>query len=389
MSNVTGEGEINFDDFLLKSEQVFQKEEEPEEIKEEVKEEVKEEIKEEPEEVKEEAKEEIKEVEDLPEDVQALYEKAQEDMDSLTEEETKTLEEHNLFDDGEEDGGEASVRPLIELIHEENGWDFDEEKFKGKDSVEDLMEFVGDVIEQNSKPEFASDQVAEFNEFVAKHGADKAADFLAVSYGTTNYETVDLTNEDNQKTVYGDYLRSTTKFSEAKITKEINKLVDLDELSSEMDEAKDYLIEEVKTNKEAYVKEQEEAKEANASNLTKYLGEQKERIDSSKEIAGFELNDKDKAGLYKFAFESDRNGKTGYQKMKEADKDLDLKLLLLAYKGVDKNKIAKTATTATVRQLKKNLSRFKDNKAGGGTGVANPKKDNPNADINYNDFILK
>ena len=342
------------------------------------------------EEVKEEAKEETKEVEDLPEDVQALYEKAQEDMDSLTEEETKTLEEHNLFDDGEEDGGEASVTPLIELIHEENGWDFDAEKFKGKDKVSDLTDFIGDIIEQNSIPEFASDEVKEFNEFVAKHGADKAADFLSVSYGSVDYESMDLTNEDNQKKVYSDYLKATTKFTPAKIEKEVKKLADLEELEGETKEAQEYLIEDAKKAKEEFVASQEREKETSSANFTKYLGEQKERIDSSKEIAGFELNDKDKAGLYKFAFESDRNGKTGYQKMKEADKDLDLKLLLLAYKGVDKDKITKTATTETVKKLRKNLSRFKDKKAGGGgSGAPSPKKENPNGEIDYNEFILK
>jgi len=390
MSKENEEG-INFDDFLLKSEQVFEPEieEEEEEVVEEEPEETKEEV------VEEEGKEETTETEEvsldnLSDDVKALYEKAQEDIDSLTEEEQKVLEDNNLFEsEDNEDGGEASVTPLIELIHEENGWDFDAEKFKGKDKVSDLMDFVGDVIEQNSVPEFASDEVKEFNDFVAKHGADKAADFLSVSYGNTDYESMDMTNEGAQKKVYSDYLKKTTKFSDAKIDKEINKLVDLDELEGEVEEAKTYLVEDAKKQKEDFLAKEAEAKESNAANFTKYLGEQKDRIDSSKEIAGFELSDKDKKGLYKFAFETDKQGKTGYQKLKESDADLDLKLLLLAYKGVDKNKISKSATTETVKKLKKNLSRFKDSKSGGGTGVKSPKKANPNADINYNDFILK
>lgn len=385
------EKELNFDDFLLEPinpyaedlEEKGEQEEKPEEEEEEVKEEDKKEEK------KEEGSSDDK-LDGLSEEVQDLYKKAEEDMDSLTEDEVKILEENNLLDEEDNtDGGDASVLPLIELMHENAGWEYDESKFKDTDTVEGLMDFVGEVIEANSKPEFASDEVAKFNEFVSKYGAEKAADYLDVNYGNTDYESLDTSSEDVQKQIYTDYLKRTTKFSDTKITKEVKKLADLDELEGEVGDAKEYLIADDKKAKEDFEKVQEQAAVSQQENFKKYLGTQKERIESAKEIAGFELNEKDKEGLYKFAFETDRSGKTAYQKLKETDKDLDLKLLLLAYKGVDKAKITKEATTATTKKLKKSLSRFKDNKSGGGSGTATPKKQNPNSDINYNDFILR
>jgi hypothetical protein len=363
---------VNFDDFLLTPDNVYQ----PEEIEEVEETEEKEEV--EPEEVEAETEqEEVEEEETEEEETEEEEEKEEVENNPDNKEEQEETEE------------EVSVTPLIEMIHEANGWEYDEEKFKNNDSIDGLMDFVGEIIEQNSVPQFASEEVEKFNKFVKEYGADKAAEYLEVNYGSVDYETIDLSSEDNQKRVYTDYLKSTTKFSDEKIAKEVKKLADLDELEAEVEDAKKYLVEDVEKQKVAFEKHQEELKKTQAYNFNKYLGEQKNRIDSAKEIAGFELSDKDKEGLYKFAFETDRTGKTEYQKLKEKDKDLDLKLLMLAYKGVDKEKISKSATTETAKKLKKSLSRFKDKKDVKGSGTKAPKKSNPNKDIDYNDFLLK
>lgn len=353
--------EINFDDFVLQPDNVYQSE----------------------------PIEEEKEGKEGEETEEPVSEEEEQEEEVVEEEEERDEEKEPTSEELEETEEEVSVTPLIEMIHEANGWEFDEEKFKDKDSIDGLMDFVGEIIEQNSKPEFASDEVAEFNDFVNKYGAEKAGEFLEVTYGQTDYENMDLKDEDNQKALYSEYLSSTTKFSKEKIAKEVKKLADLDELEDEIEDAKKYLIEENAKQKENLIKQEEAAKQAQAENFNKYLSTQKDRISSAKEIAGFELSDKDKEGLYKFAFEADRTGKTAYQKLKEEDKDLDLKLLMLAYKGVDKDKISKSATTETTKKLKKSLSRFKDKNDIKGSGGITPKKSNPKSEINYNDFVLK
>ena len=45
---------------------------------------------------------------------------------------------------------------------------------------------------------------------------------------------------------------------------------------------------------------------------------------------------KKKESLYAFGYEVGKDGKTAYQRLRENDKDLDLKLLMLAHEGIDK-----------------------------------------------------
>jgi hypothetical protein len=286
------------------------------------------------------------------------------------------------------DGEEVSVLPLIEAIHEQAGWEFKEDAFKDNDSVEGLMDFVSEVIASNSVPEFASDEVAAFNDFVSKYGADKAGDYLEVNYGQIDYDTIDLENEDNQKRVYAEYLKASTKYSSAKIDKEIKKLVDLDELGDEMEEAKEYLVKDKEAKKVAFEQQQEAAKAAQIESFNNYKATQKTRIENAKDIAGFEPTKEEREDFYKFAYETDRTGKTGYQKYKEQNENLDLELLWHAFKGTNKDKLSKGVKTETAKKLKKSLSRHKDVKAGGGTGTKAPKKANPKKDVNYNDFLL-
>jgi hypothetical protein len=325
--------------------------------------------------------------EEVAEDIQALIDKSEEDVDSLTDEEAKQLSEHLDSLENNTDGVDGSVLPLIEAIHEKSGWEFKEEDFKDKNSVEGLMEFVDEVIAANSNPEFASDEVASFNEFVSKYGIEKAGEYLETNYGQVDYETIDTEDVDNQKRVYKDYLKSSTKYSDAKIDKEIKKLIDLDELGEEIEDAKAYLIEDNKTKKVEFERNQELAKQAQIDNFNNYLDTQKNRIDNAKKIAGFEPTKKEREDFYKFAYVKDRTGKTGYQKHKEANESLDLDLLWHAFKGTNKESISKGVKTETAKKLKESLSRRKDNK-GGGTGVVAPKKSNPKKDVDYNQFLI-
>ena len=103
---------------------------------------------------------------------------------------------------------------------------------------------------------------------------------------------------DTQKSVKADYLRKTTRYSEAKIEKEITRLIDLDELK---DESKEDLIElkklqdedEANLRKETK-KEQDLRKEENKATINKY----EKFVAGTKEIIpGLKLVEKDQADI--------------------------------------------------------------------------------------------
>jgi hypothetical protein len=310
-----------------------------------------------------------------------------EEVDEQEEEEEEESTEEESSEEEEELGN--GFTSIIELMHEQNGWEYNAEDFKDSDSIEGLNDFIKEVIEANSQPEYASEETQRFDEFVRKYGPERAAEFLETNFGQVDYSNLDKDNEEHLKTAMRDYLKKTTKFSDKKIEKQIEKAEELGELEEEFDENIEFLIEAQKKEAEELEKAQEEEKVARQQEFQNYLNTQKDRIFKSDEIAGFELSDKDKDGLYKFAYEPGRDGRTGYQKLKEQDKDLDLKLLMLAYKGVDKAKISKDAETKAVKKLKKELSRHTDRTTGSTKGASAPKKTKSNESTDYSAFVFK
>src|SRR5690606_16678808 len=102
----------------------------------------------------------------------------------------------------EESSDLSEVEPEIsqfiqEKLAEELGWEFDEDdKFN---SVKDVVAFLKEVVETNSQPQFANDELSKLNDFVANGGDIK--DYIKVSKGEVDLESADLTNESNQKSV--------------------------------------------------------------------------------------------------------------------------------------------------------------------------------------------
>jgi len=300
-----------------------------------------------------------------------------EEEEKASEEEEEEEEDTVKYKEG--DGTPEEVEPeglpaqnIIKVLHEHNGWDLDEEAINKYDNSEDgLMQFVADIVKANTpEPQYASEEVKAFNEYV-NNGGDPSK-FLDTYYsnGNFNYEEANVEEEDTAKKVYEDYLRATTSFSDKKIAKEIQTKLDLDELSEEAKEAQEYMIEYDKKTKESLKVQLERDKEAQYQQNQNYLASQKKAIMDAKEIAGFEITDKLANELFEFGFNRGRDGRTGYERMKEEDPKLDLKLLMLAMKGVDKAKIAKEAQSEASKELRKNLSRFNDGTAKSTTNTA-------------------
>ncbi len=99
---------------------------------------------------------------------------------------------------------------------------------------------------------------------------------------------------DTQKAVYAEYLRKTTKYSEAKIEKELTRLVDLDELKDEskevLGELKKFEAEAEETLRKETKKEQERRREENAKTIKAY---EKVVNETSEVIPGLKLTEKE------------------------------------------------------------------------------------------------
>ncbi len=99
---------------------------------------------------------------------------------------------------------------------------------------------------------------------------------------------------DTQKAVYAEYLRKTTKYSEAKIEKEVTRLVDLDDIQ---DEAKEALVELKKFEAEAeetLKKETKKQREIRVEENAKTIKQYEKVVKETKEvIPGLRLSEKE------------------------------------------------------------------------------------------------
>lgn len=92
-------------------------------------------------------------------------------------------------DNKDEDLASEQVTAFFDAISENLGWEFDEDEEKPK-TVEELIDYITDVIEENSTPEFASDDVKAINEYVANGGDIEK--YFSVVNTEIDYDDIDL-----------------------------------------------------------------------------------------------------------------------------------------------------------------------------------------------------
>ena len=206
-------------------------------------------------------------------------------------------------------------------------------------------------------------------------------------YSSINEKELDEKPE-TQKAVVAEYLRKTTKFSDAKIQKEIERLLELDELKGEArdglkelkafeSEAEDILKKETK-------KQQERRREENS----KVIREYEKTVKSIKEvIPGIKIDDKMAEKMLKYTI--DPVGLDGYgnpvsyiQSLRQSDPynfDLKLNYIMEVTKGLtDFSKISNTIKTSTNKEFMEKLDNPKTK-----TGKSGQSSDGKKSILDY------
>lgn len=235
-------------------------------------------------------------------------EKDEEDVED--EEELEDGEENN--DNEEEDEAESKqVTALFDAIAEELQWEFTEEEEKEKPkTVEDLVNYFKDVIEEQSTPEYASEEVAKIDEFVRNGG--KLEDYFATT-PNIDLDNIDMDDENNQKIVLRELL-SKKGYSDKQINKKLERFEDAGVLEDESKDAIDELKEIAEKEKEQLLQEQRNKKEEFVKKQQKFLEDVVGEIKSLDNIRGIKIPNKDKKELLSYIFRVDADGKTQYQK---------------------------------------------------------------------------
>lgn len=279
------------------------------------------------------------------------------------------------FDEPADAGSsDFSVLPIIEAISEKLEWEFDPKEFEGLDTgnVETLTDYILATIEENSRPEYASDVSKQFDEYLRRGGNPE--NFLNSYNSPVNYSDIDLSDDDNLRNLAIEYF---TKQGHS--VEEVGEIVDNLEESNTIGKMAPKFVKYLETNQATELAKQEEQRNAvlaqeyekAAANLESI----KSFVMSANEIGGIPFkDDKDKEGYLKFGFVPDKNGLTPLQKRMQEDPTLEHRLIMMAYKNVDKTKMASYGEDAAAKKLKENIVSFKSQKGAGGSSLDNRAK---------------
>lgn len=234
------------------------------------------------------------------------------DKEEIEEEETEEEIEKESEEETEEDEVESKqVSALFDAIAEELEWDFDEEEEEEKPkTVEELVKYFKEVIEEQSTPEYASEDVAKLDEFVRNGG--KLEDYFSIT-PDIDVDNVDIENENEQKIVLRELL-ARKGYSDKQIAKKIERFEDAGVLEDEARDAVEELQEIVAKEKEELLEQQRIKKEEMVQRQQKFFDDVVGEIKSLDNIRGIKIPAKDKKELLAYIFKADASGKTQYQK---------------------------------------------------------------------------
>ena len=230
-----------------------------------------------------------------------------EDDDDTTPVQIETKE--STEDDDSNEEPTETVTALFDAIAEELNWTMDEED-KKPTNVEDLVAYFKDVIEENSVPVYANEEVKEIDEFVRNGG--KLQDYFK-AIAPVEYESIDITREDNQKKVLKEYLK-TQGYNDTRIDRKLERYEDAGVLEEEAEEALEFLKDASSKNKERLLEEQETFARQQKEEQQKYIDSVVKEINSITEIRGIKIPKEDKARLAEYMFKPDSSGQTQYVK---------------------------------------------------------------------------
>lgn len=210
----------------------------------------------------------------------------------------------------EEENAESQVvSDFFDAFAEKLGWDFDEDEERPK-TVDEMIDYFKDVVEENSVPEYANDEMAALDEFV-KQGGD-IRDYFYIDKAI-NLDTIDMDDTNNQKAVVQNLLQA-KGFSQAQIDKKIAKYEKSGILADEAEDAIDDLREIKQQQKEQLLAQQKELYAQQMEQQQRFYNSVVSEIKGLQNIRGIAVPEKDKRVLIDYILKPEADGRTRYQK---------------------------------------------------------------------------
>lgn len=261
------------------------------------------------------------------------------------------IDTDNQADDDTEDN---AVATFFEALSDKMGWELDEDE-EIPQTPEELVEYFQEVIEENSVPQYASEEVEALDKFVKNGGNLK--DYFQID-GELDLEDFEIEdNEVNQKLVIKEFLKE-KGFNNKQIDKKLTKYEDAGLLEDEATDALEALRDIREQKKQQLLEEQEKSAKELKKRQQDYFNSVVTEIKGMDNIRGIKIPQKDKQALLEYIFKPTADGKTQYQKdYSKSVKNL-LESAYFTMKGDTLLKAAKSeGSTAAINKFKNSLSK--------------------------------
>lgn len=222
----------------------------------------------------------------------------------------ETIEEETEEEEEVEDNNEENVvTNFFDAVAEKLNWEFEEGEDKPK-NVDELINYFQNVIEENSKPEYSSEEVEALDNFV-KQGGDLKK-YLTID-AELDLDDIDIEDETNQKLVVKQLLKE-KGFSTKKIDKLVSRYEEAGLLEDEAQDALEDLKEIKEERKKQLLEDQKKAYHEQLQRQQQLYDNVVSEIKGLKNIRGITVPEKDKKVLMDYILKPDTDGKTKYQK---------------------------------------------------------------------------
>lgn len=237
-------------------------------------------------------------------------------------------------------------------LAEELGWEFEEgEKFK---NINDVVEFLKEVVDANSTPQFANEDIQKMNEFVANGG--DLYEFIKLTKGDLDIEDIDISDENAQKSVIRELLKA-QGYSDARISRSIDRYTDAGVLEEEAEDALESLKELRFEKAEKLLKDKEKEHKVLLEQKQKYVKSVEQTVNTLESVRGIPISDKEKRQLTDYIFKPTADGRTRYQKDYASNVKHLIESAYFTMKGdTFVQKVQRKANSEAAMNLKKKLA---------------------------------
>ena len=219
-------------------------------------------------------------------------------------------DDYNQDENTEDDPGEAEqIGAFFDAFAEANGWSVDEDE--RPKNVDELVDYIKNVVETNSVPEYADERIEQLDQYVKNGG--KFEDFYQTQQRTISYDNIDIEDESNQKQVVRDYYKL-QGMSDEQINRKIERYEDADMLEDEATDAVNYLKAYEEQRAQYMAQQQEAQRQAQEQQAIQFAQDLTNGINNLTNIRGISIPKEDKKALYDYITKTDADGLTAYQK---------------------------------------------------------------------------